>query len=286
VTIRPGLAARIAIVLLVLCGVGIAGAEADETPPTSDTAPSPWELDVMPYGWIPGTYGSLDVAGHTVKVDATPSDVLNLLFDGNAFAAAGYFELAYDRFSVFADTFGGYEEVRVNEEIPTQLCKLSVRAKDKMKFVIGDVGFGYRLGQWTLPHRSRPLTLGVYTGARYMWLSSELDATGGVVGAARRSANVFESIAWADPLIGVRWSVPLLDWASLDFRGDIGGFGASSDLIWGIVGMTRVSLPWEPFSTRPYVAAGYRVVAFDRSKSVDNVDLQFRGPIIGLGFTY
>jgi hypothetical protein len=286
VTIRPGLAARIAIALLVLCAGGLARAEADETPPLSDAAPSPWELDVLPYAWIPGTYGSLDVAGHTVRIDSTPSDVLNLLFDGNAFAAAGYFGLAYDRFSVFADTFGGYEEVRVNEEIPTQLCKLSVRAKDKMKFVIGDVGFGYRLGQWTLPHRSRPVTLGVYAGARYMYLSSELDATGGVVGAAQRSANVFESIAWADPLIGVRWSVPLLDWLSLDFRGDIGGFGASSDLVWGIASMTRVWLPWEPFSTSPYVAAGYRAVAFDRSNAADNVDLEFRGPVIGLGFTY
>src|SRR5262249_10668844 len=152
--------------------------------------------------------------------------------------------------------FGGYEELRVNEEIPTQLCKLSVRAKDKTKFVFGDVGFGFRIGRWTLPHRSRPLTLGVYTGARYAWLSSELGATGGVVGAAQRSANVSESIAWADPLIGVRWSVPLLDWASLDFRGDIGGFGASSDLVWGIVSMARVWLPWQPFETSPYAAVG------------------------------
>jgi hypothetical protein len=278
--------ARIAIVALVLFSARVVGAGAPDETGSPDAAPSPWELDVLPYAWIPGTYGSLDVAGRTVHIDTTPSDVLNLLFDGNAFAAAAYFGLAYERFSVFADTFGGYEEVRVNEEIPTQLCKLSVRAKDKMKFVIGDVGFGYRLGQWTLPHRSRPLTLGVYTGARYMYLSSELDATGSVVGAAQRSANVFASVAWADPLIGIRWSVPLLDWASLDFRGDIGGFGASSQLIWGIVTMIRVSLPWEPFSTRPYVAAGYRVVDFDRSNRDDGVDLQFRGPIIGLGFTY
>src|SRR5205085_8560209 len=126
VTIRPGLAARIALVILVLCWGGLARAEADGTPPAADAAPSPWELDVLPYAWVPGTYGSLDVAGHTVRVDSTPSDVLNLLFDGNAFAAAGYFGLSYDRFSVFADTFGGYAEVRVNEEIPTQLCNLSV----------------------------------------------------------------------------------------------------------------------------------------------------------------
>lgn len=288
VTRRPGRGVvRIAIVALVLFWASVVGAGAPDETVGPDAAPSPWEFDVLPYAWAPGTYGSLNVSGHRVDVDVTPSDVLNLLFDGNAFAAAGYFGLAYDRFSVFADTFGGYAEVRVNEEIPTQLCKLSVRAKDKMKFVIGDVGFGYRLGQWTLPHRSRPLTLGVYVGARYMWLSSELDATGGVVGAAQRSANVFESVAWADPLIGVRWSAPLLDWLSLDFRGDIGGFGASSDLTWGLSSTMRAWLPWEPFSARPYVAAGYRVVAFDRSNNNDdNANLQFRGPVLGLGFTF
>jgi hypothetical protein len=278
-------AARIAIVALALFLAGIASAGGPEEAASPEAAPSPWQLDVLPYAWVTGMYGSLDVSGHRVSIDVTESDVLNLLFDGNAFSGAGYFGLSYGRFSVFSDTIGGYAEVRVNEEIPTQLCNLSVRAKDKTKFVIGDVGFGYRLGEWTLPHRQRPIMLGVYVGARYMYLSSELDATAGI-GTVRRSANVFDSVAWADPLMGVRWSVPLLDWVSLDFRGDIGGFGASSDLIWGLASTTRVWLPWEPFSTRPYVAAGYRVVAFDRSNSDDRVEMQYRGPVLGLGFTF
>jgi hypothetical protein len=286
-TNRPRLGAVWTVIaLLVLVAVGASSAAAAEDETTPAEAPSKWRLDVLPYAWDPGIRGSLNVDGNLVTVDVTPIDVLKLLFHGNAFAAAGYFELAYDRFSVFADTFGGYAEVRVDEEITTQLCTRSVRAKDETKFVIGDVGFGYRLGQWSLPGRRRPFTLGVYTGARYMYLSSKLDATGGVSGGVQRSASVFESVAWADPLIGIRWSLPMLDWASVDFRGDIGGFGASSDLVWGLVGMTRISLPWKPFSTEPYLAAGYRVVAFDRSKSANSVDLQFRGPLLGLGFTF
>jgi hypothetical protein len=272
--------ARLAVASLVALAV-VSSAHAEDG--ATETAPaSKWKLDVLPYMWVPGQYGSVTVAGHTVDVDVTPSDVLNLVFDGNAFAASGYFGLEYERFSVFADTFGGYAEERVNEQVPTQLCTLSVRAKDKMKFVIGDVGFGYRLGEWTLPGRRRPLTLGVYTGARYMWFLNKLDATGGVVGGVQRAAAVSDSFAWADPLIGVRWSAPVLDWASLDFRGDIGGFGASSDLVWGLVGNAKVWVPWHVFGTEPYVALGYRVVAFDRS----NVDLQFRGPMIGAGFTF
>lgn len=252
----------------------------------AEPEPSPWELDVQVYSWVTGNYGTLDVGGRRVHVDVTPSDVLNLVFDDDAFSASGYVSLAYGPWSVFADTVGGYAAVHVNEDVPTQLCTLRVRARDRMQFVIGDVGFGYRLGQWSLPERRRPLTLGVYVGARYMYFSNDLHATGQVSGGVRKQADVYDSVAWADPLIGVRWSVPLVDWASLDFRGDIGGFGASSDLVWGLASSVRIWLPWAPFSSSPYLAAGYRLAAFDRAKGENSVDLQFRGPTMGFGFTY
>jgi len=253
----------------------------------ADDEPSKLEVDVLPYMWVTGTYGSATIKGNTTKIDVAPSELLSLLFDGNAFGAAGYLSLDYDRFFVFGDSMGGYAEARVNETIPTQLCNLTIRAKSKMKFVMADFGLGYRLGRWTLPDRKRPLTLGVYLGARYMWFLSELDATAGVVNGAQRSANVEEDFAWADPLIGIRWSAPLLDWVSLDFRGDIGGFGASSDLVWGLVGTFRVSIPWTPIeSVHPYLALGYRVVTFDRSASAGNIDLMYRGPLLGLGFVF
>jgi hypothetical protein len=249
--------------------------------------PPKLEVDVLPYAWVPGIYGSATIKGNTTKIDVTPSDLLNLLFDGNAFAAAGYLSLDYDRFFLFGDSMGGYAEARVNETIPTQLCNLTLRAKAKMKFVMADFGMGYRLGQWTLPNRKRPFTLGVYVGTRYMWFLSRLSATAGVVHGAERSANVSEDFAWADPMIGVRWSAPLLDWVALDFRGDIGGFGASSDLVWGLAGTFKVAIPWTPIeSVQPYLALGYRVVAFDRSASAGNIDLQYRGPLVGLGFVF
>src|ERR1044072_6926957 len=103
VTQRRGIrSARIAVaVFLVLVGGGITARGAAEESPGAEPTPSPWELEVLPYAWVPGTYGSLEVAGHRVDIDVTPNDVLNLLFDGNAFAASGYFSLTYDRFSVF-----------------------------------------------------------------------------------------------------------------------------------------------------------------------------------------
>jgi hypothetical protein len=155
-----------------------------------------------------------------------------------------------------------------------------------MYFVILDTGLGYEVARLPLPGRQRPLTLGVWAGARYVYLSNDLEADADVVHGARRHADVYESLDWADPLIGIRWSVPLHDAISLDFRGDIGGFGASSDLTWGLVSMLRLWLPWKPFDLSPYLAAGYRVVAFDRSPDGRTVDMQLRGPVMGAGATF
>jgi hypothetical protein len=107
------------------------------------------------------------------------------------------------------------------------------------------------------------------------------------VGGLPRGDTVSRAFDWADPLIGIRWEVPLLDQLTLDFRGDIGGFGASSELTWGLVGGARYWLTWSPWSSRPWVGVGYRVVAFDRDFGTEgNIDLQFRGPVAGVGFVF
>ena len=274
---------------LAVCILGIASRESGAglmPDPEPAAGASKLEFEALPYGWLSGIYGTVTAKGRTAHISASPGDVYDLLTGGNAFAAAGYFSLAYDRFEIFSDTVGGYAELHIDERIPTQFCTLAIRGRDKTKYVIGDVAFGYRLGRWSLPDRRRPLTLGVYVGSRYMYFSNQLNATGGVAGGVQNSANSFESFAWADPMIGIRFSAPLLDWFSLDFRGDIGGFDASSHLIWGLAGTGKVWMPWTPFELHPYLAAGYRVVDFDRSSSAGSINMQFSGPTVGMGFVF
>src|SRR5205823_9824826 len=63
----------------------------------------------------------------------------------------------------------------------------------------------------------------------------------------RQSRRAVPAVA-ADRLIGVRWSVPVLDRLSLDF-----------------VGGVRYWLPWSPLpSIQPYLGLGYRLAAFER----------------------
>ena len=287
----------IALVLLVLVGIlgptrttaaadaPVAEAPAADPLATNDT-PSKWEFEALPYLWLLGTFGSATVKGTTVQVDAPFSDVWDLMTGGNLFAGMGYFSLSYDRFSVFTDAIGGYAELSVNQTIPTQLCNLDIRARDKAKFVIADLAFGYRLGEWSLPGLKRPFTLGVYAGTRYVHLANKLHAIAGVSGGVQKSANVEDTINFADPMIGVRWSLPVLDSVTVDLRSDIGGFHVSSDLIWGLSGAVKYWLPWKPLGINPFLNVGYRVIAIDRGSSSDNVNLQMRGPTVGLGFVF
>jgi len=249
--------------------------------------PSKWEFEFQPYAWIPGTFGTVGVKGRTAVVDSTVKDVLDLTTSGNAFAAGGYFSASYDRWSAFVDAFGGYLNESATEKVPTRFCTLCIAANADIRPVFVDFAIAYRLGQWALAGRRRPISLGVYAGIRYTHFGARLSGSLGPVGGKLHSSDVSTTFNWADPMIGVRWEVPLLDRVSLDFRGDIGGFGASSQLIWGILAEARYWVPWTPWSLQPWLTAGYRAISFDRDfGAAGNVTLQFRGPYGGVGVAF
>jgi hypothetical protein len=273
---------------LVLTVVTVPMIGAAEPLARTDEAPRDWELEVVPYLWISATYGTIDVRGRTAHVSLTPLDLLESVFDGDALAGATYASLRWRRFSLFVDAFGAGAKDTQRVTVPTPRCNLDLDAKVRVNQVFVDVGLGAEVGRWPLPERRRPISLGVYAGMRYVHLGSHIDSTASIdqLGLARETeASV--TYDWADPLVGVRFEVPLHDRLSLDFRGDIGGFGASSDLIWGLVGTVRYWMKWNPRGVRPWLGAGYRVAAFDRGDSdATEADMQFRGPMTALGIVF
>ena len=79
----------------------------------------------------------------------------------------------------------------------------------------------------------------------------------------------------------------MLDRVSVDFRSDIGGFSASSDLIWGLSGGVRYWLPWTPLSIQPWLGLGYRAVSLNRDfGSSGHLERMFRGPTSVVGFVF
>jgi hypothetical protein len=256
-----------------------------------DQTPEPathWQFDAMPYAWGPAAFGTVQVKGLTANIDVTLRDLLTLLWHGDAFAMGGYFAARYDRWSAFVDAFGGFENVGSSVNIPTRACGcLHVGATVDLRPVILDVAGGYQLGEWSLPKRQRPITLGVYLGTRYVYLGTTINVEGGLLNGTQRPRQVAASLNAAHPLVGVRWELPLLDSLSLDFRGDIGGLPTNSQLTWGLVGGLRYWPGWELFGSQTWLAAGYKVVAFQKDfGGGDAVDLQLRGPLLAMGFTF
>jgi len=271
----------IASLMLLLAASAVSAAEEEPAPG--------WQFDFVPYAWIPGAFGTVEVRGRTAHVHTTLGDVFTLLWHGDAFTFGGYLAARYDRWSFFTDAYGGFLDQSVTETVPTpRFPNVHVRigATLKLNPVIADFAFGYELGRWALPERQRPISLGVYLGTRYVHLGQEIDASVNI-NKFGRSGNAFSVVNSADPMIGIRWEVPVLDSLSLDFRGDIGGLPTNNKLTWGIVADARYWLGWEPFGARTWLEAGYRVVAYERDFGNGNdLNLQLRGPLVALGFQF
>jgi hypothetical protein len=247
---------------------------------------SGWTFDFMPYAWAPGAFGTVQVKGETAHLNLPIGDALDLLVR-NAFLTGGYFGVQYDRWIGWVDPWGGFMNLNSSTTIPTRFCTANVAAKVDAKLVLMDVAAGYQLGRWSLPSRSRSISLTAYVGTRYVHMSADINASLQVVHGVEVGGSVFSTLNTAQPLIGVRWEVPLVDRLSAEFRGDIGGLPSNSRRTWSLVGGVRYWLNWSPLHSQPWLSVGYRAVDFRGASGPDaSASLQLRGPLIGLGFTF
>jgi hypothetical protein len=245
-----------------------------------------WTFDIMPYAWVPNISGTVQVKDRTAHVDLTADQLLNLLVR-NAFATGGYFGAQYDRWMGWVDPFGGFLNLNSRTTIPTRFCTANVDAKVNLKIVLLDVAAGYQLGRWSLPGRSRPVSLAAYVGTRYAHVNADINASLSIVHGVDVGGSVSSNVNTAQPLIGARWEVPLMDRLSLEFRGDIGGLPSNDRKTWGLVGDMRYWLSWSPLHSQTSIVAGYRAVNFHGATGPDaSASVQLRGALIGMEFTF
>lgn len=188
--------------------------------------------------WLPGISGTIGAAGSAVSVSESFADVArsaDALFGfGGALAvgkgkAGGYVDGYWSRIGAAVASPGG--TVNVVSEMG-----------------IFDFGVSYevlrRPMEWTAAgdKPARDLVVIAYGGGRYTNVNSTLTLAG--------SPSVKGDRRWVDPMIGARGEFPLGQHFSLAFRGDIGGFGASSDLAWTAAG----AISWD-FYLRDFPAS-------------------------------
>lgn len=255
-----------------------------------DPAEDRWQLELTGYGWIPELHGRAVVRGASIPIDVGFDDIFDLLGDGDLFGAGMWFAVRHGRFSLFADVFGTLVDVEENigdrtvfvEGPRGRLLPVHVppgRIEVRVDNEIVAFGMGYRVLDLKLEGAGdRRFWLEPFVGARYTHLGIDIDTSLG-----QRALATNEDFDFADPLLGARWAIDVCDPLEFSFSGDIGGFGASSELVWSLQGLFGYRLPWTLFGGELRAVAGYRVLDYDRDDgALEDVDIQYRGPLLGL----
>src|SRR5262249_28078701 len=140
------------------------------------------------------------------------------------------------RLSLFLDGVGG--TARPSSEDPRGKINLT------LNFAFVEFGPAYRLFEAPVKRIGRPIVVDALVGGPFMYFYNSIDLHGS---GGRFEQKIAATAEWVDPFVGGRWTVPLIGDLDLFFRGDIGGFGAGSQLVWNLIGGFEYGLPWRPW---------------------------------------
>jgi hypothetical protein len=262
---------RLAVVFLGLALWGVAASARAEEP-----AADQWQFSVAPYLWATSLNGDVTVRGHRATVDASFLDILEdtdsiIGFEGHGEAHKGDWGLYLD---------GVYTRMGARTN-PVEAINIDTT----VEMGILEGGVLYRVGNWDLGNTTDAfgggetrLVLETYAGARYTSLTISNNIS--VAGLKRDDGG---DKAWVDPLVGARATLNLTERLQFILGGDIGGFGAGSEMTWSAIGLIGYS--YKLFGLDATTAAGYKALYQDYKDGNGTHDFKWdmtiHGPIIG-----
>jgi hypothetical protein len=216
-----------------------------------------WQIALTPYVWFTGVSGDATVRGESGSLNADFGD----LFDNLKFAFSGFAEARNGRFSIVTDFM--YYNLQQGIPVPGGAHPGGSTRLKTTEFST--------IGLLTLAE-SNAYRFEVGGGFRIWWMTNDINLDAGRLPARSISANT----NWIDPIISARGTLRLSDSWSATLYGDVGGFGAGSDLTW----QALATLDWR---VRENVTAsiGYRWIYIDYAKGQADVNLNMTGPMIG-----
>ncbi len=241
------------------------------TPPTTSAATSgspqvgmpesDWHFAVSPYLWLPGVHGTVGANDHVVSVHATPGDLLSNF----RFGLMGLVDTRYKRIVIPVD----FVWVRLGDSRSIPLTDEVVSANLKASEFILTPKIGYRLVD------SQIVKIDALAGFRYWHFGQSLHLT-----ADDTTFRFSSSQNWVDPLVGGRILANLSPKIEIMIAGDVGGWGAGSQLDYQIAGLIG-------YRIKPSVVlqVGYRYLDVDYRSGGSVIDMATSGAVIGATFT-
>jgi hypothetical protein len=222
-----------------------------------------WSFNLSIYGWATAIDGTISAGNRNADVDIAFKDVvkhLDMTFMGAA-------ELRYKRWGFMGDLV----YARLHDDIAPPAGIVFSSTHEVVKETISTFLLSYRAVD------AKPAYLDVFAGARVydFYAQIRLQPNLGQVGVNNGGTNT-----WVDPIIGVRGRYYVSRAVFLNGYGDIGGFGAGSEISWQVLGGFGVQAArWcDP-------QFGYRALGFEYEGRAKQ-EITTHGPIFGATFRF
>lgn len=209
-----------------------------------------WSIDPSLYLFLAGLTGTVGIGGMDFDLNDSSAAIVHLNF-----AAMGSVRVAYGAWSFTA------------EAMYADLGATKGQISGSVQELILEPTISYRVYPWLEP----------LAGVRYDRVGGDVD---GPLGHAHALVQ-----GWVDPILGIHLRLALAESVTLDFRGDIGGFGVGSKLTWQ-------AFPYVSWRVAKIVSlqAGYRVLSIDyeHGSGTDRIrfDVVELGPQVGITFLF
>lgn len=228
--------------------------------PTSSSIPhSDWHLAIAPYLWFPGVHGSVGALGRETSVHASAGDLLSNF----RFGLMGLVDARYKRFVMPLD----FMWTRLGDDQALPFPNLPATSADvKVSEFVLTPKVGFRIVD------NPAFKIDALTGFRYWHFGQDMSFSPSTLG-----LNFSSSQNWVDPLVGGRIITALSPKTEVSIAGDVGGWGAGSQLDYQIVGLLgyRVKPKWT-------LQAGYRYLDVDYRSGGTLIDTVTSGVLFGV----
>jgi hypothetical protein len=234
---------------------------AASSPPQSgsDATDAGWHIATSAYLWFPGIHGTIGALGRDTGVSSSPVDLLAKF----RFGFMGAVEGRYKRVVLPLDMFW----VRIGDDKALPFPNLmATTAKVKGSEFILTPKIGYRLID------QEKFKIDALAGIRYWHFGENLQFT-----PSNLNLNFSSSQNWVDPVVGGRIQVALSPKIKATVLGDVGGWGAGSQLDYQVAGFLgyRIKPTWT-------LIAGYRYLFVDYRSPTTTINLVTSGILFGI----
>ncbi len=252
------------------CGVLLAAAasaaDLQEPPPPMEPADT-WRFAVAPYLWGAGLNGDVGLFGlQPVDIDMSFGDIFSDLKFGGMLVT----ELHNGTWGIFGDII--YVKTKAEETASRRI--LGVRTQ--LDFSVETSSFtGTFMGEYRA-YATESVSVDLMGGARIWSVDNEIDASLAFGGNQVAAYSGSDGSTWVDPMIGIKARFDTGTPWFFNAWGMVGGFGASSDITWDVLG--GAGYKWnDTFS----IVAGYRALGVDYSDDGFVYDVVQQGPYFG-----